>query len=728
MGKNSKGNNRNGQQNKRSSGDWLSALSSVSEELGGGKIEKKEEPAENKYKNYDPARDRRKNGGNGGGQSGWNGNRGNDRNGNQRGQNGGGSRIPNAQVLPLNDAPYSPYNFVPFSDKVFEDSADNSLNLISDSLFSGELCYELSAQTPILVDSGKDLFYRDKDGEYALPGSTMRGLIRSNLQILSFSSARDDIDDYNLMYRAVAGGALKNPYADVLGQKPKVINNHRMTVLENVKAGYLRRSGDKYILFRNKQDSAASNSGGTDYYVVSERYVIEKAQDKFECILGKMNYKPGTKFKKIESGSRVRYVGTRGRADYNENYEPRYEEITYSVGDNDRVTGIKKNGLKNKGYVLFTGKMDEKKAFYVIPEIDEDSVVGTGANDELMKDAVRAFQIDYNRRKNGLKDKKGNFIKFFDLPDDGETRPVFYIELDGRLYFGYTPRLRLIYAHKILDGLGQKESVSDFSKKMFGYSLQNGDSHKSRLFFTDAVITNKANELEPQKLILAEPKPTSYLEYVCQENGKPVKTFNDDSFRLRGTKQYWLQDKVNRGADSDKENVKSSIRPLKEGCKFKGKIRFQNLTAEELGLLIWSVKLEKNSQMNLGKAKAYGYGRVKVDQVELYLQDYASAYKTGLEGLSEVQMKKSSDEDRDAFVEKYETSLANWLGVKVEALLDNPVLSDFFYMKSYIAPVGDPRTSYMPLEKNSAPKNFSKFKQDNNPLPTVRDFRKKDGK
>ncbi len=761
MGKNkSKNNTYNKEKSSRSS---FGNLNSMFADLGFQvPEEKQEEKTVNKYENYDPDKVQRKKRFDSRSQSNRNANSGSYRNWKQSGQknysgqekqsNGGNSKIPVANLLPLKEGPYSPYNFVPFSEKVLVDSADARLNVISDVLYSGELRYKVTAQTPILVDSGESTFYRNKDEKYALPGSTMRGLIRSNLQILSFSGFKDDIDDYRLMYRAVAGGALKNQYGQILGERP---NNNKMTVLTEVKAGYLRRTGDNYTLYYNKGDSDGtfsgdfSDRGTTNYYVVSERYVIEKAQESFQYILDKMNYKPETKFRRVERDGRVHYEGSHGNKDYNESYKPYFEKISYEVGNNGRISGIQKNGLKYNGYVISTGKMNEKKAFYVIPEIDEDHEVDV--SDKQMREAVKAFQIDYNRKKNGLKDNNGNFNKFFELPEDGETRPVFYIELGGRLYFGYTPRLRLMFDHTILDGLSQKEEIiTDFSKKMFGYTRQSGEAHKSRLFFTDAVITNLGIVLQPKNLLLEEPKPTSYLEYVCQNDGKPVKTYNDKDFRLRGAKQYWLQDNVNDGKASDKNNVKSSIKPLKEGCTFEGKIRFQNLTAQELGLLIWSVRLEKDSQMNVGKAKPYGYGRIKVNEVELYLQNQKSAYIPKLEGLSEVRMNLVSSEERDTFVDMYKIFLADWLkGERHSAssfssyhaavyteeeqkwaqkvlLEETPALCDFFYMKTRIT--SGQMAQYMPFEKKSGFQNFTTFKQNNNPLPTIFDYRMYDSK
>ena len=52
-------------------------------------------------------------------------------------------------------------------------------------------------------------FRKNENGKYCIPGSSVRGLIRNNVQILGFSSFEDDIDDYALMYRNVANGAEK---------------------------------------------------------------------------------------------------------------------------------------------------------------------------------------------------------------------------------------------------------------------------------------------------------------------------------------------------------------------------------------------------------------------------------------------------------------------------------------------------------------------------------------
>ena len=105
----------------------------------------------------------------------------------------------------------APYNFIPISEKTYDyeknQKEKKEHNRLEKELLSGCVTYQIQAKTPILIDGGKKdskgkgigEFYRDANGNYAIPGSSIRGLVRSNAQILSFSEVGEDIDDYNLM-------------------------------------------------------------------------------------------------------------------------------------------------------------------------------------------------------------------------------------------------------------------------------------------------------------------------------------------------------------------------------------------------------------------------------------------------------------------------------------------------------------------------------------------------
>ena len=108
----------------------------------------------------------------------------------------------------------APYNFVPFKEEKRVYSVSDTPtphNSAADDLLSGEISYEFESKTPVFVDDGTNShhFHKNAWGEYSIPGSSIRGLIRNNVQILGFSSFADDIDDYALMYRNVANSKKK---------------------------------------------------------------------------------------------------------------------------------------------------------------------------------------------------------------------------------------------------------------------------------------------------------------------------------------------------------------------------------------------------------------------------------------------------------------------------------------------------------------------------------------
>lgn len=274
----------------------------------------------------------------------------------------------------------------------------------------------------------------------------------------------------------------------------------------------------------------------------------------------------------------------------------------------------------------------------------------------------------------------------FDLPENGVTKPIFYIQRGDRLYFGFTPRLRMFYDYTIKEGLLKvhRKNLLDYSKVMFGYSGDKG-SFKSKLSFSDAIAQGEVKELAPCKVILGEPKPTSYLDYLKAENGKAV-TYNNDKFELRGVKQYWLHERAVPGMVDEKQwKVASDICPLAAGTKFVGKIRFRNLTKDELGLLLWSIRLNAGSQMNIGKAKAYGYGRVALKIIDVKVVNLEKAY--AIKGI--LNLAPYEQIDIDDAIEYYKDTINSFL--KVKTIDQLPHIQEFFMMKD---------AAHMPNEKD----------------------------
>ena len=620
----------------------------------------------------------------------------------------------------------SPYNFVPFYDKVVKvekESMDVRGNM-SDDLLTGEITYSINAKTPIAIDDGNGSFFKNEDGKYSIPGSTMRGLIRNNCQILGLSSYDEDIDDYSLMYRNIANGAEKEHYGYVLGVAQKEVNGSKISILENVYAGYIAKKGKGYVIYKNVNDKQGSDKDKLNYYVVSAKTILKnwKNYSFFNDNPNCLPYKRGTEFERnVDKNKRIHYVPKNGKRDETDEYAPFFKEILYKVSNSridsivscDSIEDPEANGYQ-RGYLTGTGKMNEKKVLYVIPMIDRESSIDIPDKD------IKSYNTDYNFRKNSLVSHSKNPVikkrvsdglkKFFKLPErEDEIRPVFYIQLNRLLYFGYTPRLRLFYENSVKKGLRQdklKDNEYDYACSMFGMSTKrNGKnvSYRSKVSFSDAVVCGDTKEPNKKEITLESPKPTSYLDYIEQESGKTVKTYNDSDFRLRGVKQYWLHNNVVDGQVAEVD--KTTISPLPEGSEFKGTIRFNNLTRNELGLLLWAVKLEKDSWMNVGKAKSYGYGAISFDDIRVRLIDYKKAYS-----LDSLDINPFIDGDIDLLIKEYKQNISGDIGKNIEEL---PHIKAFFAMKDSTRIPKD-NTEYMSIDGG----DYKERVNNNSILPT----------
>lgn len=598
----------------------------------------------------------------------------------------------------------APYNFVPFYNDVVgvDEAAMGMHGVISDELLTGEISYQLEAETPIFIGDGHknrdgssdEHFFRNEKGELAIPGSSVRGLIRNNAQILGLSGFDQDIDDYHLMYREVASGVDKKRYAKILENEPIPVSGKKsISILKNVRAGYIVKEGSKYRIYQTEVDKINGKLGKMNYYVLSERKVSEDLKYypyfKEHKERAQNNLEKG--FKREVINRRVHYIG-----DDNKQYKPGYAPISYSIKNEKDVVQVGDPGVFEKeGILMGTGFMKEKKVQYIIPKIDKSKEYITISNSD-----IKAFEIDFNKRMNAL--KGFGDPQFFNLPKEGEVKPVFYIELSknmheeneessSRLYFGFTPRLRLFYDYTIKDGYHQNVQEFDYAMSLFGMTREQC-SYKSKTSFSDAVVCSDSVETKEKKVILAEPKPTSYMDYLQQ--GDTLTTYNSDQFELRGIKQYWLRDKTISGENTGKnEKVCSSIRSLDKGVCFAGKVRFENLTKAELGLLLWSIRLKKSSRMNMGKGKAYGFGAVSVKELTVSCRNNTKAYN--LNGFLDLSPFESFDVEEliQAYKDEMNAHIPNG---NIDRL---PHIQTFFNMKNAEYMPEEEKIRYMSLAK-----------------------------
>lgn len=585
----------------------------------------------------------------------------------------------------------APYNFVPFTERQpFMRYTDVSKLPAHDELraelLTGEIHLTLTAETPVFVSDGQENadFFRGANGNYMIPGSTIRGMARENMQILGDGLVLkdEDLEDYQIYYREIAGTGTRKPlrkyYQDTLGVKPeKTKSGKSISIPHNINAGYLVRENGLYRI----------------YPLPKETPVLRVSRDLTEKVFGK-----------------EKYACT--------------EAVAYE-SDGKNVTALYRPenapADKERGILLFTGKPVQKENhLYVFPPIDRDQHgIDISEADRL------SYQADCEARKNTAK----AYQEFWKLPEEGQSKPVFYVNYDGHIYFGMARYLRIGHSHSIAEGLperfrkmqkritSQNELPLDYPHAILGFTHNFKDenkkssntSYRSRVSFGDFEMQSKPEKRGTFKTVLGEPKPSYFPSYTV--NGQHY----SEDFRLRGFKQYWLKKANAPEPPNDNENVPAIMRPMPEKSVFSGTIRFKNLEKDELGLLLWSLVLNDGCYQSIGMGKPYGFGRMSVKLDSLRLFDFAALYSaSGFESAGRTAECKP-------FIQAYKQFMNDNKSKTAPEMDDRPEIKDFFYLKKTIREDTE-MVDYLTIDQKKEPKRLL-FKDMHYPLPSVAELR-----
>ena len=234
-------------------------------------------------------------------------------------------------------------------------------------------------------------------------------------------------------------------------------------------------------------------------------------------------------------------------------------------------------------------------------------------------------------------------------------QPVFYLLEENQVkFFGHTMMFRLPYEKTPFDFVPQElrqEDAIDLAEAIFGFEpvpgRLNGQGMAGRVFFSDAMVLKSSGEnLEPEPIILrvlGGPKPTAFPHYLTQQEPDDIKKLHHydsplNQAVIRGHKLYWHKKDVSladireeREGEINKHATQYTlIRPVKPGTMFAFVVHFENLTDCELGCLLWVLSLPgkdgRTYRHKLGMGKPLGMGSVKIT-ADLHLTDRKSRYK-----------------------------------------------------------------------------------------------------
>ena len=168
--------------------------------------------------------------------------------------------------------------------------------------------------------------------------------------------------------------------------------------------------------------------------------------------------------------------------------------------------------------------------------------------------------------------------------------------------------------------------------------LDKPTAYAGRVRFSHATLVKDAGIFDATLAILSTPKPTTYRFYLRPRNGKPQDGLSDqqvdydnDGQILRGRKVYRHHgDRLNpqeyQSVNGNKSDQNRTVRGVqKAGSVFEFTVEFENLAPVELGALLWSLRLE-GWHHRIGYAKPLGFGSAQIEILSVSVLDPEARY------------------------------------------------------------------------------------------------------
>jgi CRISPR-associated protein (TIGR03986 family) len=276
-----------------------------------------------------------------------------------------------------------------------------------------------------------------------------------------------------------------------------------------------------------------------------------------------------------------------------------------------------------------------------------------------------------------------------------EGRPIFYCDAPEVIFFGHTRNFRIparlpdekraATPWDFVPGELRREAITDLADAIFGWTPEPGgerrDSRAGRVFVGDARMESASSEVWSRPItphVLSGPKPTTFQNYLVQdasrghdpdERGQLAHyATSREEAQIRGHKMYWHKDAQPdieaTAEEKEHETQLTRITPLNPGVTFKFRIWFENLRAEEVGAVLWVLKLPNEAgreyRHKLGMGKPLGMGAVAISVRQLRLHDRRDRYTRLFDGKGEWHL--GAEESLMDFVGAYERFVMKQLG------------------------------------------------------------------
>ena len=527
------------------------------------------------------------------------------------------SRSANRNFNNRNNSPSSnnitataPYNFVSLPEKVLPSEIENvdafKNHIQNCEKISGEIVLEIEALTPLFFGGNGEKSFSPAE-KFIISGSSLRGMFKNIFKIVTCGTFRgrtasqkkgEDFNDEHIYFRCLMAPNSAPQWMDDLCKTYKARMEGEKG--KNARPGFLIQTFDnKFFIAPLLPNLERKN----------DFIMIKDFQEKF----GNVRFRDS----RVKWHGDIAYIltgnqwaDTRNKPNNHENLLDREEYEKYRQS----LKGLTAEEIAEKNRKLNYGKQIIR--FVKISYVDWSKRI------ELPDEVLKSYEHDRNRRgvnlfkDNGILQRERLKELCKNLPADVKTLiPCHFLYENNKVTaFGHGQCFRIPYKNAIGDVVPhelQDEKIIDFADAVFGRK----ENWASRVFFEDAAPTSEIETLDTAAAHpLMQPNPTSYQLYLKQD-GETLTHWDKDKAQLRGYKLFW-HNKIWDWKDNSnaRDDLARKLTPLKKGNFFKSKIRFQDLSAVELGalLMIFDLNGAENPAYKIGMGKSFGFGSIKI--------------------------------------------------------------------------------------------------------------------
>ncbi|MCF6331482.1 MAG: TIGR03986 family CRISPR-associated RAMP protein [Sulfurimonas sp.] len=513
----------------------------------------------------------------------------------------------------------APFNFVPLNEKVFfpDWAEDVSHDIPFRDGESGVIDITITTKSPIFIrDHENPEQFCSHNGEYYIPSTSIKGMVRNVLEIMSFSKM-SFVDDKTYAVRDLSSA--QNFYMKQMS----------LLTEPTTRCGWLKKTENGYVIedcgvpgrIHHKQIDCAFDVKFSKYFepklfdVKFSKYFEPKLFDEKDQTQKSAEYK----YEKLGMLTPQITVGDKYKSEKNPKYDKR--EFYKFQKDGQKATLVlagQPTPRKN------TGEVRDGKGFEFIFFDSKDEL-------KVSKDIFENFLFAYFDKRDTEPKESPDWTFWKEKLYSEKKIPVFF-QKSGKtiLHFGLSYLYKLPYKHSVYDGIytNHFDNRLDLAQAIFGFT-DGKDALKGRVQFSHFIAVSNAKELPKRTEILGAPRASYYPIYVRQCN-TDFKTYMDSNFKIAGWKRYPIhKNGVKKTEDTGNKNVGTTFAPLDKGVVFKGKLRCHNLRKAELGAILSALTFHNtaNTYHNIGMAKSLGYGKIelKVDinkDINEYLKEF----------------------------------------------------------------------------------------------------------